>query len=208
MNDTGYVTCPCCGNAVPKGKFCPECGMAFQGTEPAAEPNAVGKSKAPAPSVGSVRTDGMARVASMPPQKKALSDAGLSIVLRTMKKTIATVGGDGYSEITLYQDSAGSYWLHTYARSGLQPELHASYAATPALAKAVREYIDKKGLASWKNNRGPALCGGDYILCFPHGSEMISLSSGNMPDGMKAYSELSGMLYAEATPENRRYAEG
>ena len=68
-------------------------------------------------------------------------------------------------------------------------------------------YIQEHDLASWKAQRGFPLCGGDFIIRFKHGDEWIRLDLGNMPDNQKAFMESDSMLHAEATEENRRYAD-
>lgn len=216
-NEMEYVTCPGCGSIVPKVKFCVECGGSLEGAKPAEAPR---KEAAPPPGVRMpTYSDGrpaafstsvfVQPAAPAEPPRKALSDEGLTLLVNTCQKTMATVGGDGYSEIVLYLDeSTGAHWLHTYSKYVYMPEeAHASYIAAPELAKSVLNYIEEHDLASWKDNRGFPMVGGDYILRFRHGGEMIRLDSGKMMDGQRAYSDISGMLYAGATEENRRYAE-
>lgn len=141
-------------------------------------------------------------------QSKPLSDEGLTLLVNTCRKRVATVGGDGYSEIVLYLDEAtGEYWLHTYSKYVyMQEEAHASYTASAKLADNVMGYIKKHDLASWKDQKGFPLCGGEFIIRFKDGDEWVRLSSANMKDNQEAFFEIDSMLYSEATEENRRYA--
>lgn len=205
-NELEHITCPFCGSVVLKVKFCSECGSKLEGAKPAKTAN----EKMESSFQNSGNPMPFQPVEPVRPQRKALSDEGLTMLVNTCKKTIATVGGDGYSEIVLYLDEAtGKYWLHTYSKYVYMPEeAHASYIAAPELAETVLAYIEEHKLASWKDNRfGPPMCGGDYVIRFKHGEQIIRLDSGTMMDGLRAYSDISDMLYAGATEENRRYAD-
>lgn len=203
-NEMKYVICPCCKATVPSGKFCSECGSALGA---AAHPDRTAQALPAAPVGGFFPSPNTS--AAKAPEREARSDAGLILLVNTCKKTVATVGGDGYTEIVLYLDAqSGEYWLHTYSKYVYMPkEAHASYAASPTLAKQAMDYIERNDLASWKEHRGMPLCGGDYIIRFRYGDETIRLDSGMMYDGLRAYTELSKLLYAGATEENRRYKD-
>lgn len=189
------VICPCCSAAVLKAKYCAECGSSLDKIKSAAaDENKTEKAEVPAYTES---------------QRKALSDKGLTLLASTCQKTLGTLGGDGYSEIVLYLDeTTGEYQLHTYSKySYMKEEDHDSYTAAPELAEGVMNYIKEHDLASWKDQSGITLCGGDFIIRFKHGDEWIRLDSGNMSDNQKAFTEIDSMLHAGATEENRRYAD-
>lgn len=192
MNSDEYVICPCCGETARKTKYCAQCGSSL------AEAKTV-CSKNPETSLSC---------------RKALSDEGLYMLANACKKTVATVGGDGYSEIVLYKDeSTGKYWIHTYSKYVyMKEEAHASYAAAPELAEKVLDYIEKEVIPSWEESRNlrpivPSMCGGDFIIRFRYNGEIIRLATGSMPNVTRYYSELGNLLYSGATEEARRYAD-
>ncbi|MDY5731280.1 MAG: hypothetical protein SPL05_07110 [Eubacteriales bacterium] len=191
--------CASCGATISKTKYCAECGAGLDEVKPVfKEGSATEYTSEHTQAVEDVQT-----------ASKAMSDEGLTLLVNICTKTVATVGGDGYSEIVLYVDeSTGEYWLHTYSKYvNMKEEAHASYTATPKLAQSVMEYIQNHKLALWKEQKGFAICGGDYIIRFKHGDEWIRLDSGNMTDYGKAFRDIYSMLAAEMKEENRRYAE-
>lgn len=205
QKDNEKVICPCCGAIVGKGKFCPECGSKLEGAKQAKATDNTNKKTDFVPLSSPLDVPNTPE----PLPGKAVSDEGLTLLVNTCQKTIATVGGDGYSEIVLYLDEkTGQYWLHTYSKYVyMKEEAHASYVTTKELADKVFDYIEKNNLVSWKDNKGFPVCGGDYIIRFKNGDEMIRLDSGKMQNNLKAYNEINGMLYSDAVEENRRYQE-
>jgi len=190
--ESNYLICPCCKAKVYKGKYCPECGSPLGG-----------------PIVSVCNDNQVDNNDSFVSEKEAVSDQGLTLLVNICKKTIATVGGDGYSEIVLYlNESNDEYWLHTYSKYVyMNKEAHASYITTKEFALKVMKYIENHNLSSYKDVKGFALCGGDYIIKFKHNNEYIRLDSSNMIDNLQAYHELSNMLYSEITDKNRHYKE-
>lgn len=117
------VICSCCGETVSKAKFCSVCGARLDEVKSVAEDD------------NKTENAEAMKVAKL--QCKAMSDEGLTLLVNTCRKAVATVGGDGYSEIVLYLDeSTGEYWLHTYSKYVyMNEEVHASYKARRNLLK-------------------------------------------------------------------------
>ena len=163
MAKTMYVICPACGSKVLKQQFCIECGSLLNGTKPADAGE-----DAPVSPVNIQVSPYVSRPLQALNGKKAVSDAGLTMLVDVCKKTTGTVGGDGYSESVLYRnEKTGEYQVHTYSKyENMLSEAHASYICPAETAEKILAYIKTNSLASLKNVKGHPLCGGDYIIKF------------------------------------------
>ena len=101
------------------------------------------------------------------------------------KKTVATVGGDGYSETVLYQNRDGSCEVHYYSKyEGDTKESHSAYSVDKAVIAEAYEIINQNKIAAWNEKyNGPGMDGAIYVLKFRTNSgDYIRATSDNMPD--------------------------
>lgn len=108
------------------------------------------------------------------------------------RRTVATVGGDGYSEVVLYETPEGETQVHFYSRyEGDEEESHRAYRAADGVKEKAYELISRYGMAGWNDEEhGPGMTGAIVVLKFrcADGS-YIRVSSDNMPD------DGAGMMY-------------
>ena len=155
-----YMICPCCGQKVLSGKFCPECGAMLSKenivTSSCVEQNSMGCSLSPSFDVSSIQTI---------EEHHPVDDSGLTLLGDFCRKTMATVGGDGYDEIVLYKDEKdGSFQIHTYSKYVyMQKEDHRSFKANEGAYDALLRLVEKLHLDEYEGKRGFGLCGGMYI---------------------------------------------
>ena len=113
-------------------------------------------------------------------------------------KTVATVGGDGYSETVLYQNRDGSCEIHFYSKYEYdKEEKHRGYSVDPAVIDAAYDIINEKKMILWNEKYDSfGLEGAEYILKFRGGSgEYIRCSSDHMPDdGLSIMSSVNALL--------------
>ena len=199
MTEIIYVICPACGSRVLKQKFCTECGSFINAAKSIDVEDRVPVN----PQVNPYVPQPLQALNG----KKAVSDKGLTMRVDVCKKTTGTVGGDGYSESVLYKnEKTGEYQVHTYSKhENMLSEAHASYTCPVETAEKILAYIKTSNLASLKNVKGHPLCGGDYIIKFLSGSELIRLDSGNLTKRMDSYTEISRMLNSCVNEGNRCY---
>ncbi len=184
--------CPCCGASVAAGKFCPECGAPLSKVSEAVpvwaqktEQNTdqkIGFIPAPdliIPIPGGAGGETKQDEASEGPLP--VDDAGLTVLGDFCKKTMATVGGDGYDEIVLYENEAdGSFQIHTYSKYVyMEKENHHSFKAKPGAYDALLRLVEKLHLDEYEGKRGFGLCGGMYICKYKKDGALHRVTTDN-----------------------------
>lgn len=161
------VICPCCGAVVLKFKFCCQCGSSLADAMAAPE-------EGPKPVFQPLGEE----VSEAEPA----DDSGLTLLVDYCRKTVATVGGDGYDEIVLYRDDkTGRHQIHTYSKYVyMAKESHRSYEAKDGAAEAIFALIEELKLADYKDKRGFGLCGGMYICKFLKDGEIVRITTDNL----------------------------
>ena len=114
------------------------------------------------------------------------------------KKTVATVGGDGYSETVLYQNRDGSCEVHYYSKYEYdKAEKHSGYSVDPAVIDAAYKIINDNRMVQWNHKYDSfGMEGAEYILKFRgSGGEYIRCSSEHMPDdGLSIMGSVNALL--------------
>ena len=173
----GKKYCRCCGAEVHDSKFCPECGAPTEGNTTdvkAAETDRLNNEPdIPEPiEINEEETDEKIPVPE---------DEGYSLLVDCCRRTVATVGGDGYDEVVLYQKD-NDYQIHCFSKYEYMPKtVHAAYKTTKACADKVFEAIKKEKLAKYKDCKGRALCGGENIVKFVINDEVYRITEANLP---------------------------
>lgn len=175
--------CPKCGSLVNTTKFCPQCGASL-----ADENGVITKVKVPQPKT-----------------EEGPSDYGLKIIVDCIKSTIATIGGDGYTETVLYFDEDNNqYSIHTYRK--YQPDNilhHHAYRSDEVFKNKVLEYIEKSKIINYKDKCGIGLCGGRYACKFLYENELVRISTDNMDSsGPSVLSSIHSFLNSGILKEN------
>ena len=170
--DNEYVICSCCKTKVPVGKFCPECGSPLSkvSTDTSFQNQEV-ENNSPTPGFVDhiiVPPNNQVRIEDKNEnieENKPADDSILTLVGDFCKRTMATVGGDGYDEIVLYENEAdGSFQIHTYTKyEYMQKEIHHSYKAKQGAYDALLRLVEKLHLNEYEGKTGFGLCGGMYI---------------------------------------------
>lgn len=151
INNTDYTICSVCGAQVIRIKFCTECGAPISQQSDVLPP----VSQIPMEQINS----GISK------DYKPFVDSDLTLLGNFCKRSVATVGGDGYDEIVLYEDKTdGSYQIHTFSKYEYMPnEVHHAYKAKDGAYNAMLELVGKLQLDEYEGKSGAGLCGGMYI---------------------------------------------
>lgn len=201
------VICPCCGAAVPNVKFCMECGSPLGGNQaPQPKPDNAKNSSIPAFTgfaMNGMNSNPNPLIIQPNPapaeQEDVEDDTGLTLLVDYCRKTLATVGGDGYDEIVLYKNEAtGLCSLHTYSKYVyMDKEAHHSYPAKEGVEEAAFQLIKDLKLEEYKGKSGIGLCGGEYVVKFKSEDELIRISTSNMGlDGASVLCSVGNLLHA------------
>ncbi|MBR0462575.1 MAG: zinc ribbon domain-containing protein [Erysipelotrichaceae bacterium] len=172
----GKKYCKCCGAEVNDSRFCPECGTPLNDDTLTDEKPDITE---PEP------CDGLkiAEPDDDKPKKKipVPEDEGYSLLVDCCRRTVATVGGDGYDELVLYQ-KGDDYQIHHFSRyEYMSDTIHAAYRTTKECADKVFEAIKKEKLAKYRDYKGRPLCGGENIVKFVINDEVYRITEANLP---------------------------
>lgn len=130
---------------------------------------------------------------------------GLVMLLDLCHRTVATVGGDGYTETVLYRRDSDKYEIHTYRKYEYMPEEeHCAFSTTKKVWDDVQKYLKKEKVAGFENKEGIPVCGGEDIVKFPVKDRYVRLTSSNFDmEHTHIYSDLCAMLNKAIKPENK-----
>lgn len=196
-----YV-CERCGAIFNSGKFCGECG------------NPLTEKEMPLGNEPSwfLKLESLSGIVPQPePTPKneskpntSADDKGLVVLLDVCHHTVATVGGDGYTETVLYRRDPDTYEIHTYRKYEYMPqEEHYAYRTTKEVWDEVQKYLKKEDVAKFENKNGVPVCGGEDVIKFPVKDRYVRLTSSNFD--MKhtyIYGNLCAMLNKAIKSEN------
>ena len=188
------MKCKVCGYSVDEGKYCPRCGAPLSNDNDANDILNNQKMK-----------DFYLASKPIEVDEEPFDESNLKLICDCCKKTIAAVGGDGYSEIVLYQNG-NDYEVHTFSKYAyMNKEEHHGYKADAKIYEEVRRIIDEEDLISWMKHSSPGLCGGDYIIKFlGKDNKSYRVTASNMPsNGMEVYATLNNLLYSYVNEENK-----
>ena len=141
-------------------------------------------------------------------EPEAKDDSNLTMLADYCDKTVATMGGDGYTEFVLYHnEETDEYELHYYYNYGGAPEIHRSYESSKDFADKILKLIDDKNIISWDENEGAGLCGRMYVVKFKKGSTTYRITSDNMPSpyDIAIFEEIGRAMAAGISQDKRTY---
>lgn len=171
--------CTECGaEIVGGGKFCTECGALLNGysTEPVSDISST------AMPVGFAPFGGMSPQ-KIPTQMGKLSpvDETLTMLAEYCIKTVATVGGDGYTEWVLNRRADGNLQLDYYRNyMGYEEEVHQSCPAPADTWDKILTIKEKYNLQNPPAERNIGMCGGERLVKIRDGETAIRLVYGTL----------------------------
>lgn len=110
--------------------------------------------------------------------------------------TVATVGGDHYSEMVLYRNANGSYEIDLFTKFEDEPEICSVYPADETYYDAIVSVVKENGIDKWNDTKYVAgLTGKEYAFRFYLDGEYYRVTSDNMPDdGLTALAAIRNVL--------------
>ena len=112
--------------------------------------------------------------------------------------TVATVGGDGYRENTLYTRPEGAYGggllLASYSKHGDGPESVRVCVVSDRVLDECLAAAERHGMRDWKD--GVSMTGAFHVVKWKEGDKVIRVTSDDMPleGGEAAFSEIDAIL--------------
>lgn len=204
------IICPECGVETTGAKFCTVCGAFLNRTSVKNSGQPVEQSEPvktnTANLLDSVDFGGKIVDFQAPKQENtSVSDKGLEFLINTCRKTMATVGGDGYSEYVLYKRDKDIYELHYYSKyEYMESEVHLAYKSNRSIVEEAFKHIEELQVEKYQNQTGIGMEGGQRILKYKkEGQEkMIRITSDNLPmDKQNILSEIERIITRTAKEE-------
>ncbi|MCQ2512511.1 MAG: hypothetical protein MJ092_03895 [Lachnospiraceae bacterium] len=209
MDSKKYIICPSCGATVLRGKFCQECGTLFSEESKDVEvqkpvTDSEQKMGFYSPLDNKYFVPGVVLVGANEPspggiseESQAVDDSGLTLLGEFCKKTMATIGGDGYDEIVLYENEAdNSFQIHTYSKyEYMKKEIHHSFQAKNGAYDALLQLVEKLRLEEYEGKSGIGLCGGMYICKYKKEGVLHVVTTDNLgTDGSAIIVQVENLL--------------
>lgn len=173
--------CTECGAKLPEsGKFCAECGAPLLCTKSEKIP---ADSQPTPPYIGFAPPIGTGQPFNPPTKMGKMSpvDPTLTMLAEYCIKTVATVGGDGYTEWVLNQCADGSLQLDFYRNYvGYEEEIHKSYPAPDDTWDKIIAIKEKYNITKHSSEHSIGMCGGEALIKIREGDEAIRLSRGSL----------------------------
>lgn len=115
--------------------------------------------------------------------QKSTEEDQLTLLVDYCERRMATVGGDGYSEIVLYRNEAdGSCQLHTYEKyEYMDKEIHIAYTTEEETVQEIFDLIKQENIQQYVGKSHGGLCGGMVILKFVQKGEVTRITTDNLP---------------------------
>lgn len=113
------------------------------------------------------------------------------------RATVATVGGDDYREIAVFEYGNGKVKLKVFQKVHGSDETCTTYIVPDSVVKECRKVIKKHNFSNWKNLKdGIGLCGAVTVVKYREkNGDYIRVSTENMPpDGDTQLSEVGTVL--------------
>jgi len=119
-----------------------------------------------------------------------------SVLFDYYEETTATVGGDGYDEIVLYEYPSGTGMIMArYSRSGGNEETRRLCIVPESVLDRCMAVVGSCGMREWKDTAG--MTGRIYVVKFKDGDNLRRVSSEEMPeDGMDAFNEIREIIFS------------
>ncbi|HBL40424.1 MAG TPA: hypothetical protein DDY98_02190 [Ruminococcaceae bacterium] len=188
--------CTNCGAPVlGNGSFCTECGLPLNAAESST------------PFISTPLNDTAAPVGfgqpSVPMQmgKLAPVDMTLTMLAEYCTKTVATVGGDGYTEWVLNQCSDGSLQVDYYRNYvGYEEEIHSTFPAAQDTWEKIIAIKERYNLKTPSAERNFGMCGGYEIVKIRDGDVAIRLTTGMLTqEERQAFLQIKALLIGIAS---------
>ena len=199
--------CKSCGAFTSAAnKFCPECGTRFDESMVTVPKNdAVPKNDGipkppimpmmPAPTGGVTVVPG-ANGSPLHLGTRTPDDPTLTMLAEYCRKTVATVGGDGYTEWVLHRRADGGLQIDYYRNYvGYEKEIHTVKEVTDDVWDNILKVKKKYRLTDPPSERSMGMCGGEVIVKICDGDEVIRLVRGGLNEKEnEAFGLIAGIL--------------
>ena len=206
------IKCPYCGRECEGNKFCPDCGTALvksDAPDPEQKPSPVQTSSAPVPGLGFYPGIGLnitnvnqfSQFSAAAPAPNIESDPepdGAVLLIDCYTATVATIGGDRYSEIVLNRLPDGREQLDTY-ESDFRNTVHRAFPLDAPISGEAFAILREEGIDKWHlNEPEPAMCGGVRVIRYRDGENLRRIANEQFPGyGETSFFRLSGFLYGK-----------
>lgn len=138
--------------------------------------------------------------------ENSANESPLVLIADCYRATVATVGGDGYSEIVLYHNkNTDSYELHTYSKEGEDvSEIQHIYEVDAAFAEEVQSLIQELNFDQCIDAEKIGMTGAYYVIKYNEDDSIVRITSDELNrEGMGAYRQVSDLLYSKVSDENK-----
>ena len=173
--------CPTCG-LESGGKFCPDCGTSLKNVidEPVSTPQPTPPGSDPEP-------------------------VGAELLIDCYSATVATIGGDRYSEIVLNRLPDGSEQLDTY-ESDFRNTVHKAFPLDAPISEEAFAVLREEGIDKWLEGEGfPAMCGGVQVIRYRDGENFYRIPNEKFPEGGgRSFNRLSAFLSSHAHKKDNK----
>lgn len=183
--------CTECGaRLIENSRFCPECGSLIL------------SERNNNPPAGFAAPVGFAQFNNTPAKMGKLSpaDNSLTMLAEYCRKTVATVGGDGYTEWVLNRCENGTLQLDYYRNyMGYEEEVHEIHPAPADTWDRITSIKEQYNLQNPPAERNLGMCGGETIIKIREGDSVIRLTYGALTvEENEAFSKIRNILVAIA----------
>lgn len=184
--------CSTCGSVVAyKAKFCHECGALLTDNNVSATPIQnipFNTSDVPV----KIENNNIPKVMG----KRAPEDKSLTMLAEYCIKTVATVGGDGYTEWVLNRKVDGTLQLDYYKNYvGYTEEIHEIFPAPLDTFDRILKIKEQYSLKNPEQGSNFTMCGGYSLVKICGGDSVIRLTNANLSDKERtAFSEIQKIL--------------
>jgi len=170
--------CECGAEMNNDSHFCPECGAPYK------ENQSVDYQVQPVQTdIPSIDQNRMNRIRFNQMGKVTEPDPSLTMLVEYCTKTVATVGGDGYTEWVLYKREDDSLQLDYFSNYiGYENEIHSSHSVTNEIWDKINQIKEQYDLNKPTLENMPGMCGGVQLVKIVENDKVYRLEYGKLTE--------------------------